>query len=305
MAGGLQKVERLYSMGNPLDLGFTISEGTYNGLVEHTYNERIHFTGALNPGMSGGPTVTADGAVVGVNVATRGAASSSASLCRHALPPRWCSACAIVRRRPTCAPMLRDSSPTSRTALYKAFAEQDLRSDTIGPYRAPATAVPWFDCWASTNADAIPKPRASINSTSCSSDTGVFVAADLHTGAIQISHSYVRSVDLNQFQLATVLTQLSQPRLVGGGPFRKWYTPQRCHEDFVRVAAAAKHPPLRVIWCAQGYREFDGLYDVVLIAVTQDHGSEALVSRFSLQAVGYDDAMAIGRRFLAAVQVAK
>ncbi len=34
-------------------------------------------------------------------------------------------------------------------------------------------------------------------------------------------HSYVRTVDLNQFQLAAVLTQQSQPRLVGGGPFRK------------------------------------------------------------------------------------
>ena len=33
MAGNLAKGQRLYSMGNPLDLGFTISEGTYNGLV--------------------------------------------------------------------------------------------------------------------------------------------------------------------------------------------------------------------------------------------------------------------------------
>jgi serine protease Do len=39
-----------------------------------------------------------------------------------------------------------------------------------------------------------------------------------------------------------------------------------------------------------------------LIAITQDHGSEALVSRLSLQAVGYDDAMALGQRFLEALQ---
>jgi serine protease Do len=38
--GDLPKGERLYSMGNPLDLGFTIVEGTYNGLVEHSYNDR-------------------------------------------------------------------------------------------------------------------------------------------------------------------------------------------------------------------------------------------------------------------------
>jgi serine protease Do len=67
---GVPKGEHLYSMGNPLDLGFTIVEGTYNGLVERSYNERIHFTGAVNPGMSGGPAVAGDGRVVGINVAT-------------------------------------------------------------------------------------------------------------------------------------------------------------------------------------------------------------------------------------------
>src|SRR6201996_406191 len=69
--GEVPKGERLYAMGNPLELGFTIVEGTYNGLVEHSYIDRIHFTGALNPGMSGGPSVTANGTIVGVNVATR------------------------------------------------------------------------------------------------------------------------------------------------------------------------------------------------------------------------------------------
>src|SRR5690349_14669421 len=63
--------ERLYAMGNPLDLGFTIVEGTYNGFVEKSYNARVHFTGAINPGMSGGPAVTAAGKVAGINVAKR------------------------------------------------------------------------------------------------------------------------------------------------------------------------------------------------------------------------------------------
>jgi serine protease Do len=68
----VERGTRLYSMGHPLDLGLSIVEGTYNGLLEHTLYPRIHFTGSINPGMSGGPTVTADGAVVGVNVSTAG-----------------------------------------------------------------------------------------------------------------------------------------------------------------------------------------------------------------------------------------
>jgi len=71
VAGELPRGERIYAMGNPLDLGFTIVEGTYNGLVERSYNERVQFTGAINPGMSGGPAVTDSGKVVGINVAKR------------------------------------------------------------------------------------------------------------------------------------------------------------------------------------------------------------------------------------------
>jgi len=145
----------------------------------------------------------------------------------------------------------------------------------------------------------VPKPRASVSSTNCGSDSRLFVANDLNTGLVQLSHSHVRTVDLNQFQFANFLSQQSQMRLVGG---RKWYTPQRCHEDFVVTSASQDRPPLRVVWCAQAYREFGGLYDVAVIAVTEDRDREALVSRLSLQAVGYDDAMALGRRFLEAVQ---
>jgi serine protease Do len=305
MAGSLPKGERLYSMGNPLDLGFTIIEGTYNGLVGRSYNERIHFTGALNPGMSGGPTVTAAGMVVGVNVATQ----RGGELVSFLVPARFAAALLQHVREHEVVPDLRAEIARQLAAwesgLYKSFSEQGFRSTTVGPYRAPESTAPWFDCWAQTNAGATPKPRASINSTSCSSDTRLFVASDLNTGVIQLSHSYVRTADLNQFQFATLLTRLSQPRLVGGGPFRKWYTPERCHEDFVGAASASDNPALRVIWCAQAYREFEGLYDAVLVAVTQDHGSEALISRLSLQAVGYDDAMALGKHFLEAVQTTK
>jgi len=56
------------------------------------------------------------------------------------------------------------------------------------------------------------------------------------------------------------------------------------------------------VWCAQAYREFDSLYDVALTAVTEDDGTQALVSRLALQAVGYDAAIALSKRFLEAVQ---
>ena len=54
----LLKGDRVLAMGHPRDLGLSIVEGTYNGQVEHVLTPRLHFTGPLNPGMSGGPAVT-------------------------------------------------------------------------------------------------------------------------------------------------------------------------------------------------------------------------------------------------------
>jgi S1-C subfamily serine protease len=301
--GRLAKGERLYSMGNPLDLGFTIIEGTYNGLADHSYTDRIHFSGALNPGMSGGPAVTVDGNVIGVNVATR----RGGQLISFLVPARYAADLLLKAGEGETPSDLKGDVGRQlvawRSGLYKSLGEAGFRTDALGPYRAPATQALWFSCWASTNAGATPKPRASVNSTECSSDTSVFVASDLNIGTININHSLVRTVDLNQFQFATYLTQLSQPRLSVGGPFKKWYTPRRCHEDFVSASARPQHPPLRVVWCAQAYRQFEGLYDVSLIAVTQDRALEALVSRLNMHAVGYDDAIVLGKRFLEAVQV--
>jgi len=303
-ARDLPKGERLYSLGNPLDLGFTITEGTYNGQVERSYSERIHFTGALNPGMSGGPAVTADGLVVGVNVAKR----SGGELVSFLVPGRF--AAALLRRvqdekiepQPDFRAEIGRQLGAWQAKLYRSLADDGFRAVTLGPYQAPEATAPWFTCWAQTNAGTIPKPRASVDTTNCRSDTGLFVAGDLSTGAILLSHAYARTVDLNQFQFATFLSQQAQARPVGGGAYRKWYTPQRCHEDFLTTSAGHDRPTLRVIWCAQAYREFAGLYDVAVIAVTEDKGSEALVSRATLQAVGYDDAVAFSKRFLQAVQ---
>jgi serine protease Do len=298
----IAKGERLYSMGNPLDLGFTIVEGTYNGSVERSYNERIHFSGAINPGMSGGPAVTAEGNVVGINVAKQ----FGGELLSFLVPARFAKT--LLDRARNAAPLavegyrgeLGRQLTSWQAGLYDALAERGFRIAELGPYRAPESSAPWFTCWAHTNADAKPRPRAHISETNCQMQTTVFIAGDLQTGQISISHSYVSSIDLNAFQFSAFLSQRYQPSS-GPGPARKRLTGQRCHEDFVGSSDAIDHPLLRAVWCARAYREFDGLYDVVVVAVTQDRALQALMSRLDMHGVTYDNALSLGRRFLGAV----
>lgn len=300
IAGTMPKGERLFAMGNPLDLGFTIVEGTYNGLVDYSYNERIHFSGALNPGMSGGPTVTAEGRIAGINVAkqTRG------ELVSFLVPAR--DAVAILERARRNAALTPDDARAEITrqltvwqgGLFQAVADKGFRPAAFGPYRAPESAVPWLNCWARTNADATPKPRAILNTTQCSSRTSLFIAGDLQTGQIDFTHAYARSVDLNPFQFAAFLSREMQPSWASGWGGRR-LTQQRCHEDF--VAFAADRPVLRAVWCARAYRDFEGLYDVSLMTVTEDRDREALVSRLNMRGITYANAQALGRRFIGAI----
>src|SRR5262249_12822071 len=119
---------------------------------------------------------------------------------------------------------------TWQDGLYKALGDAAFRSATFGPYKAPESVAPWFTCWAQTNAGQVPKPRASSNSTNCTGDTQVYVASDLNTGSVRLSHSYFSSVDLNRFQFAAFISQQSPlPWLTGFSWSRKWHTQQRCH----------------------------------------------------------------------------
>jgi serine protease Do len=308
LEGNMPKGQRIYSMGNPLDLGFTIVDGTYNGLVERSYNERIHFSGAINPGMSGGPVVTADGEIVGVNVAKH----VGGELVSFLVPARFAKA--LVDRARSSPPLTTADSRreighqlgTWQAGLYQALGEQGFRTSAFGPYVAPESNAPWFTCWARTNADVLPKPRALASTTNCSMQTSLFIAGDLQTGQVDIAHSYVRSVDLNAFQFSTFLSRQYQPSWLGTGTrLPKRLTAQQCHEDFIEAATDGTHPTLRAVWCARAYREFEDLYDVSVVAVTQDRSREALISRLSMQGVTYENAMALARRFLGAVAWAK
>jgi S1-C subfamily serine protease len=303
LAGRLPKGERIYAMGNPLDLGFTIVEGTYNGFVAKSYDERIHFSGAINPGMSGGPVVAADGRIVGINVAKRVDGEQVGFL----VPAKH--AAALIERARKGPPLVVDKAREEvgrqldawQAAFYEALKTSGFRRSSYGAYRGLESASPWVTCWAATNADQLPRARTSVNTTRCSSETGIFISDRILTGRVEMSYSYYKSHGLNAFQFAKELSQR------GGGPYDvrggRRLTEQECRDDFVSLGPG--HPALRATWCMRAYREFEGLYNVTLVALTQDRDREALLAQLSMQGVSHANAVALGRRFLEAIEWAR
>jgi len=63
----VQGRERLYTVGNPQGLAYTVTSGVFSG-ERGEGNQRVLQTDApINPGNSGGPLITASGQVVGIN----------------------------------------------------------------------------------------------------------------------------------------------------------------------------------------------------------------------------------------------
>ncbi|MDR2031932.1 MAG: serine protease [Azoarcus sp.] len=300
--GAMVKGERLFSMGNPLDLGFTIVEGTYNGMVDKSYQKHVHFTGAINPGMSGGPVVTVDNRIAGINVAR----NIGNDLVSFLVPAN--AAVRLLERADSGdeldAPSVRKEIGAQMARWQKDFfaalRTQGFHEAQLGPYRVAESNADWFNCWARTNRDE--RNKALENSSRCDTRTHLFLADDMAAGEVEISHTYLKSVDLGPIQFAQRLTRAARPYLPGGDNNR--YTPFRCYEDFLAPnLESPSRPELRVAWCARAYKDFAELYDVSFVSVTQDDDREALVSSAMLTGVHFENALSFTQDFLAALKV--
>ena len=300
---GLQKGERVYAMGNPLDLGFTIVEGTYNSLVLKSYGEQIHFSGALNPGMSGGPAVDADGQVVGVNVAKR----LDGDLISFLVPARFASA--IVDRARINQAL---NSDVTRQEINRQLIEYQTRfvddyqkvppkTSQIGSWNIREPAADWMTCWANTNAEKTPKPRFVAVSNRCSSNSSLFLAGDMSTGNFGYEHTFYQNEKLQAIQFPKLL--FSGSRLGGGNSKRM--TDARCQQEFLsktNETAALSGYSQRLMICARTYRDFVDLYDVSAVLVTQNGSIDGLVSSLVMRGLQWDKAMALTKDFVQTVR---
>ena len=71
---GLAQGERLYTIGNPSGLSYSVTSGVFSGARTMEQHHYLQTDAPINPGNSGGPLLTEKGEVVGINTMTlRGA----------------------------------------------------------------------------------------------------------------------------------------------------------------------------------------------------------------------------------------
>ncbi len=291
----LRQGDRLYSLGHPNDLGLSIVEGTYNGNLKHTLYPKIHFTGSINPGMSGGPAITNAGRVVGVNVSTMGEQRSflvpeaqATALLARVQTPGFSPAADLMAE---IAAQLRDYQQAYLGTLF----ESEPRMVDFGPFRIVTEPAPVFRCWGGSERsdERDDEPMYTEVWHRCGTDDEVFLAGDHSAGMVELVHVAMTSTRLNAAQFGALYTRRFGVDDAPGGD-EKHVTEWRCRTRNV----AAANAPVRAVLCLRGLRKLPGLYDATIKVAVLGRSNAGLVSTLTLSGASWENIDRISDRFV-------
>jgi serine protease Do len=289
--------ERIFALGNPLDVGFAVVEGAYNGLTERSFLPTIFFGGSLSAGMSGGPALDDQGRVMGVNVATRHDGEQVSFLVPGA------AAQALLQRgrdAPARTEPLYDEITRQLTVHQQRLVDRFLalpwRTAGHGRYAIPVPEQEFMRCWGSTTPPGA--KGLEFERSDCAMDSRVFVSHVLVTGHLAVRHEAYdgRRIGVLRFAQRNSASFQNEPF----GSKTTQLTAPVCHEgEVAREAGAADGaPPLRTVMCLRAYRKLPGLYDVSVLVATLDHPTLGAQGRFDARGVSHDNALRLAAHYL-------
>ena len=274
----LPRGARIYAMGNPLDVGFAVAEGNYNGPAERSFLPTLFFGGSLSGGMSGGPALDEQGRLVGVNVAARRDGEQVSFL----VPADKVRA--LIERgrggQPITAPVwpaLTQQLLQHEATLTQAFVAQPWRSAGHPAYRIPVPQETWMRCWGRGSPQAT--RGLQFERSDCEMDSRIFVSGALLTGYITVRHEAYDGTRIGAWRFANRYSDSFANEFVGTDD--RLRTAAQCSE---RTVAAPAKPgadaalPLKAVVCLRAYKKLEGLHDLMVLVATLD-GSPAGATR--------------------------
>ncbi len=288
----LERGARIFSLGNPLDVGFAVTEGAYNGLAERHYLPTLFFGGSLSAGMSGGPALDAQGRLVGVNVAARRDGEQVSFLVPAAL------AQALLARGRAAQPItqpvhgeIERQLLAHQAGLVDRFIVQPWRAAGHPRYRIPVPMETFSRCWGSGTAATT---RGLVFERSdCTMDSAVFIDDRLRTGTIGVRHETYDGSKLGLLRFQQRYTASFRNESVGGRDAHR--VAAQCSE---RTVAAGGGLPLRAVVCLQAYKKLPQLFDLTVLTASLDGSDVGVQGRLDAQGLSFDNALRLTRHYL-------
>lgn len=287
------KGARLYSLGNPLDKGFSIVEGTNNGVMKSSDDKNILFSGSLNPGMSGGPTLNEQKQVIGVNVATSGNGIS------FLVPAQYLAA--LLQR-------LKDTDYQPESDIREKISEQ-LRSNAekylqrlqnakwstlrAGQFVAvPGDIEGATHCWDNSEKPA-PNDLMRTSYTRCDNENSIYLDEGLDVGKLAYEYIWLTSDKMIPARFYRRYEELNSS-LPDSNAGEQDVTNFSCYTNFTTVAGQ----DFKMTVCRRDYLNYAGLSDLLITGALVGHEQKGMLFNLDMTGVPFESGMQLFRRML-------
>ena len=292
----------VYALGNPLDLGLTVVPGTYNGINQTSYHPRVHFTGSLNSGMSGGPTLTQAGEVVGINVSTAGNQVSflvPVTALQHLIAEYKSRGQGVEDIRLRIGQQLL----ADQDKKFARMLALDWPSTALGEAAVVDELPPFFRCWGGSNSSSDKAQLLSADRT-CRSEDNIYLNAKFNSGVIEHQFFWLEADKLNGLQFYAYYERLFGDFAPGNKARETDVGDYQCDTNFVAVNQLEAQPQRKstAVFCARAYKDYPQLYDVLFLQGTVDDSRAAFISHFTLAGVSRENAKAYAQKFMEMAQ---
>ncbi|MBO0764474.1 MAG: trypsin-like peptidase domain-containing protein [Hyphomicrobiaceae bacterium] len=287
------KGDRAYSVGFPLDVGLTITEGISNGKVEDSFEPRIHYSGAINAGMSGGPGLDAAGEVIGVNVSGYRFEQLVSFLVPvahvRALRDRSISPLSDLELKREAAAQMLAHSTDLLGALNGA-----MKTQAVAGYILPDKIAPFINCNASGNAET--DDPVQMVQVRCEAKAGLYIQQGLYSGDLKYAHYVLTTDRLDALRFTNRLSGLTQA--TGRYGTLRHVGPYACQDHIVGL----KGFDASLLVCARRYRRFERLYDFTVRVNSLNSPKQGYASHLDIYGVEFEPGMKFIRRYVEAME---
>lgn len=286
----------IYSLGNPHDLGMIVVPGTFNGLKKNSFYQRIHFTGSINPGMSGGPVVNELGEVMGVNVATAG--NQIGFLIPLAkIQELLKSQHAQVLKNAQLKPRIQAQLLANQNRLFSLIDNHPWETSELGEAMVPSKITDFISCWGGSNTSDKEALYLSVENR-CQLDEQIYLHHGLRTGGLELEFEWLDGKSLGEHRFYNFYSQSITGAGAGNNATKTDVTNYRCQQDKVTNINGVTN---KTVFCLRAYKEFEQLYDVLFVAATLDHSQQGLISHYTLAGVSKESALVFTQKFMDAI----
>lgn len=307
-----EKGASLFSLGHPLGLDLAIITGTANGLLEKAIYKKIHFSGNINPGMSGGPAIDEAGLVIGVNVASAGEAvgflvpanfldelllrSEKFLTVNSEVVTVGIAAEGNVKEEAVTEEAIRESIRqqllANQAQLFDEIFDGDWETHQVGSFVVPDKISTRLDCWGNSQPEEDKRKFSEVDSN-CMSQDSIYLSGRQRAGAISYQYFWIESEQLSPRSFYSFYERRNNSTFMGG-PNEKDVGNFTCSTDFIEVAGQA----FKANVCARPYLNYPELVDFMVLVAMTGHENKGFLYTLDLSTVTLTNAMSLYQRFL-------